>query len=93
MENNNDLAWNENVSNAFIEGGNIFVPDRARQYQRIYSLIPKVSSAVNVLDICCGEGLLSLEIAKKSIYYDLHCYDGSPAMLKHTKKRLSRLPN
>lgn len=90
---NKDLTWTENESSAFIEGGNIFVPDRARQYQRICSLLPNTSTAVNVLDICCGEGLLSFEIAKKSPFYEMRCYDGSPVMLENTKKRLRQLPN
>jgi len=37
--------------------------------------------------------LLSYEIAKKSPFYEMHCYDGSPLMLENAKKHLSRLPN
>ena len=93
--NNEDNApsWTENDSDSFVENGIVFVPDRARQYQRICSLLPKAASAFNVLDICCGEGLLSYEIAKKSPFYEMHCYDGSPIMLKNAKNHLSRLPN
>jgi tRNA (cmo5U34)-methyltransferase len=88
-----DSVWNENTSDSFINYGNIFVPDRARQYQRICNLLPKFSTDVNVLDICCGEGLLSFEIAKKSSFYNMYCYDGSPVMLENAKKHLTRLPN
>jgi tRNA (cmo5U34)-methyltransferase len=89
----NTPAWDENTSDGFIAGGNVFVPDRARQYQRICGLLPKAESPTTVLDICCGEGLLSFEIAKKSPLYEMYCYDGSPAMLENAKKLLSRLPN
>ena len=37
--------------------------------------------------------MLSYEIAKKSPFYEMHCYDGSPLMLETAKKHLSRLPN
>jgi tRNA (cmo5U34)-methyltransferase len=87
------LTWTENDSDSFVTSGNVFVPDRARQYQRVCNIIPKATSPFNVLDICCGEGLLSLEIAKKSPFYEMYCYDGSPLMLENAKKQLSRLPN
>jgi len=92
-EEKNTQSWTENDSDSFIASGNVFVPDRARQYQRICNLLPKADSTVNVLDICCGEGLLSFEIAKKSPFYEMYCYDGSPVMLENAKKHLSRLPN
>ena len=89
----NILSWGENESNSFIVGGNVFVPDRIRQYSRICSLFPNVSSPIGVLDLCCGEGLLSFEIAKKSLHYELFCYDNSSLMLESAKKHLGQLPN
>jgi len=90
---NNAPSWDENTSDGFITGGSIFVPDRARQYQRICNLLPEPTSTFSVLDICCGEGLLSYKIAKKSPLYEMFCYDGSPLMLENAKKHFSKLPN
>jgi|GEM_PF-1508051 len=90
---NTSMAWDENDIEIFLSYGNVFVPDRVRLNQRICSLLPNASSPITILDICCGDGLLSYEIAKKSSFYEVYCYDATPAMLENAKNLMKNLPN
>ena len=90
---NTSMAWGENDIDVFLSYGNVFIPDRARLNQRICGLLPLTSSPMRILDICCGDGLLSYEIAKKSPFYELYCYDATPAMLGNTKNLMKKMPN
>jgi len=89
----NTMVWGEEDINIFLSHGNVFIPDRARLMQRICKLLPDTPSPIKILDICCGDGLLSYEIAKKSHHYEMYCYDATPAMLENAKKLMAKLPN
>jgi tRNA (cmo5U34)-methyltransferase len=82
------LHWSEENSRSFINSGSFFVPDREVQMWTFAELIPDPGIPFNILELCCGEGLLAqvlLERFSKSCLYGL---DGSQEMLAHAAARL-----
>ena len=51
--------WEEENSQDFIDYGKYFVPDREVQINCICEVIPPPSKSAHILDLCCGEGLLT----------------------------------
>ena len=51
--------WEEENSQDFIDYGKYFVPDREIQINCICEVIPPPSESAYILDLCCGEGLLT----------------------------------
>lgn len=83
-------GWNERDSQVFVDYGRYFVPDRERQVQMMVDLIPRFEQPRAILDLGCGEGLLTeaiLEQRPKSTVYGL---DGSAGMIQRAQARLSR---
>jgi len=78
--------WEEQDSAEFIKDGAVFVPDREEQIDLITELVPPTNAARHVVDLCCGEGLLSREILRRHPNVILHGYDGSPRMLAKAKE-------
>lgn len=80
--------WGEENSQDFIDYGKYFVPDREIQINCICEVIPPPSESVYILDLCCGEGLLTRALLDK--FPECHVYglDGSPTMIAHTEKAL-----
>lgn len=80
--------WEEENSQDFIDYGKYFVPDREIQINCICEVIPPPSEPAYILDLCCGEGLLTralLDTFPESHVYGL---DGSPKMIAHIEKTL-----
>jgi tRNA (cmo5U34)-methyltransferase len=57
--------WSEDASRAFIDHGDSFVPHRRRVLESIAALIPERDTAWTLLDLCCGEGLLSEAVLRR----------------------------
>ncbi len=86
-------GWNEENTDTFIDYGFLFIPEREHQYQMIVDLVPNINRPHSIVDLCCGEGLLSqlfLEQRSNSIVYGL---DGSEKMLGRARERLSKFEN
>lgn len=86
---NNRIRWNEANSEDFIDYGNYFVPDREEQIETICSIISIPSEPCHILDLCCGEGLLSHALLDRFPKGRVHGFDGSSKMVKCAKKLLS----
>jgi tRNA (cmo5U34)-methyltransferase len=86
----NDAAWDEQTSQAFIDYGKYLVPDRETQIEIICDLIPPCDEAFNVLELCCGEGLLADGLLARFPQCVVHGYDGSRQMLERARSRLAR---
>ncbi len=86
---NNTSHWDEGDSQTFIDYGHYFVPDREIQTDIICSLIPATSKQHHILDLCCGEGVLTRTLLEHFPTYRVHGYDGSPAMLERAKSLLA----
>ena len=78
---NDKQTWEEQDSVEFIRDGAVFVPDREEQIELMTELVPPTNATRHVVDLCCGEGLLSLEILRRHPNVILHGYDGSARML------------
>jgi tRNA (cmo5U34)-methyltransferase len=78
--------WDEQDSGEFIETGAFFVPDREEQMELMADLVPPTNVTAHVVDLCCGEGLLSREILRRHQNILVHGYDGSPRMLAKAKE-------
>jgi len=79
-------SWEEQDSVEFINDGAVFVPDREEQIDLITELVPPTNAARHVVDLCCGEGLLSRAILRRHPNVIVHGYDGSPRMLAKAKE-------
>ncbi|MCB8978551.1 MAG: class I SAM-dependent methyltransferase [Ardenticatenaceae bacterium] len=80
----NTFLWQESDSQAFIDYGRYFVPQREYQLQTIADLIPQPDGPAHILELSCGEGLLS-----RFPSVTLHGYDLSPVMLEQAQQRLA----
>jgi tRNA (cmo5U34)-methyltransferase len=83
-------AWNEAISQTFIDYGRYFVPDRQTQIETLCRLFPKDPATLQVLELCCGEGLLAEAILERLPAACLTGLDGSPEMLRQAGQRLAR---
>jgi tRNA (cmo5U34)-methyltransferase len=82
--------WDERMSQAFIDYGRYFVPERERQFQTIVDLIPRLDRPCIVLDLGCGEGLLAQMLLEQLPACTVFGFDGSPMMLQRAQERLAR---
>ena len=80
------MSWSEIDSAEFVEHGLNFVPDRDVQMQILGDLIPPLEGA-HVVELCCGEGLLSANLLARFPDVTVHGYDGSPLMLRRAQWR------
>lgn len=81
--------WDEENSQAFLDYGNVFVPEREEQMRAICRLIPESSGSPLFYDLCCGEGLLSEALLESFPGAHLVAFDGSTVMLESAIRRLS----
>lgn len=81
--------WEEENSQDFIDYGKYFVPDREVQINCICEVIPPPSEPAYILDLCCGEGLLTRALLDKFPESHVYGLDGSPKMIAHIEKALT----
>ena len=75
-------GWTEDDSTTFLDLGHYAVPDRERQIDILCALVPAPTGApCHVIDLCCGEGLLSHAILDRFPRARVHGYDGSTRMM------------
>jgi len=79
-------AWREEDSALFIAEGDVFVPERLLQIRTICDAIPVPAGEYKILELCCGEGLLSLALLERFPELQMHAFDGSELMLESTRK-------
>ena len=84
-------TWSEDDSRLFIDEGAYYVPERELQIRTICGLIPPVEGAVELLELCPGEGLLTRALLERFPAARVHALDGSPAMLASTRERAGDL--
>ncbi|WFP61644.1 class I SAM-dependent methyltransferase [Mesorhizobium sp. WSM4904] len=83
-----DRHWDENHSRSFLDYGRYFVPERERQIDIIADLIPAAPDGLMV-ELCCGEGLLSRALLERFPDCRVLALDGSERMREQTQKTCS----
>jgi tRNA (cmo5U34)-methyltransferase len=73
-------AWTEDDSKNFLDYGRFFVPGREEQIAAILDVIPDPGDGL-LVDLCCGEGLLSRAMLGRFPRARVLGLDLSPAML------------
>lgn len=81
--------WTEETSELFADYGEYFVPERDAQMETVCALVPDLADSPHVVDICCGDGLMSETLLARLPGVMVHAYDGSPTMLAKTHDRLA----
>jgi tRNA (cmo5U34)-methyltransferase len=84
-----DARWGEEDSQDFIDYGNYFIPDRETQIDVICSLIPPIPGTQHILDLCCGEGILTRALLDRFPGYYVHGFDGSAKMIERVQTLLA----
>ena len=85
--------WEEDESEIFARYGEIYVPDRETQHQIILQLLSSVPSLQKVIELGCGEGLLSEKVLKQFPDTAVVGMDLSPYMLEKTRGKLNVYEN
>src|SRR3954453_8608310 len=73
-------GWDEDSSRNFIDLGRFFVPEREEQIAAVLGLIPDPGDGL-LVDLCCGEGLLSRAMLARFPHARVLGLDLSPPML------------
>ncbi len=82
--------WDEGNSRDFVDYGRYFVPERERQMAVVAGLIPATDEPFQVVELCCGEGLLAEVILDRYPACSLFGLDGSATMRRAARARLVR---
>jgi tRNA (cmo5U34)-methyltransferase len=82
-------GWSEEDSAHFLEHGRFYVPQRARQMALVAALVPRLPGTRTVIDLCCGEGLLSEAVLAAHPDSTVLGLDGSAAMRVAAERRLA----
>jgi tRNA (cmo5U34)-methyltransferase len=79
--------WSETESTTYRDLSAYAVPERERQLAILTTLVCAARAEGDVLDLCCGEGLLSEALLRALPEVGVHAYDGSDSMLAATRER------
>jgi tRNA (cmo5U34)-methyltransferase len=86
----NPNQWTEDLSRQFMDYGRYFVPEREGQMQRIVALLADLDPKPCIVELCCGEGLLTEAVLEAYPDCSILAMDGSTEMLTKAQSRLSR---
>jgi trans-aconitate methyltransferase len=81
--------WGAAASQTFIDYGRYFVPEREQQLATFCDLIPPRDTPFNIVELCCGAGLLAGALLERFPQSTVYGYDGSPEMLGHARASLA----
>jgi tRNA (cmo5U34)-methyltransferase len=84
-----DLHWSEQNSQAFLDYGRYFVPERELQIELICDLVRPREQPFLVVELCCGGGVLAGALLQRFPACSVLGLDGSPEMLRHAQATLS----
>ncbi len=79
-----EAGWDEANSREFIDLGRFFVPEREEQIAAALGLIPDPGDGL-LVDLCCGEGLLSRTLLERFPRARVLALDLSPTMLAQAR--------
>lgn len=82
-----DHRWTEAESAVYRDLSRYAVPQRERQIAIVVDRVARATATGDVLEICCGEGLLTTALLERLPGVRVHAYDGSGSMLAATRAR------
>jgi tRNA (cmo5U34)-methyltransferase len=85
--------WTEDASQAFIDYGDIFVPQREIQHSIITEILASVAPVHHVVELCSGNGMLCEAILRRHHEAEVLGLDGSEAMISTSMERLVKYDN
>lgn len=77
--------WDERTSSAYRDIAAYAVPERERQIEIALALVRAADGNGGLLDLGCGEGLLTRALLDAVPSATVHAYDGSESMLARTR--------
>jgi tRNA (cmo5U34)-methyltransferase len=80
--------WGDENSADFLELSRYFVPERELQIEVVCELVPSDGPA-QVIDLCCGDGILSEALLRRFPDINVRGLDGSAAMLDQARRQLA----
>ena len=86
--NERGASWSEAESGTYRDLSRYVVPERERQAWIIKVLVRAVQAGGDILDLCCGEGLLTEALLHALPEATVHAYDGSESMLAAPRERV-----
>lgn len=81
-------TWSEAESRTYRDLSAYAVPRREEQIELMVDRIAATEASGDILEICCGEGLLLAALAPRMPEAGLLGYDGSDSMLEATRSRV-----
>nr|WP_042193355.1 class I SAM-dependent methyltransferase [Kibdelosporangium sp. MJ126-NF4]CEL20723.1 Methyltransferase [Kibdelosporangium sp. MJ126-NF4]CTQ89636.1 Methyltransferase [Kibdelosporangium sp. MJ126-NF4] len=84
-----DATWQEQNSVDFVDFAKYFVPHREVQLQVVTAVIPPPRESVTMIDLCCGEGVLSEALLTAFPDATVIGLDLSATMLAAANRRLA----
>ncbi len=81
------MSWSEQDSRGFLDLGDYYVPQRERQMAIIGDLVASAPSPRNLVELCCGGGLLTRTLLARFPQARMHAFDGSSTMLAAARKQ------
>lgn len=79
--------WTEAESATYRDLSRYAVPRREQQIAIVVDRVARAEASGDVLEICCGEGLLTAALLARLPDIRVHAYDGSDSMLAATRQR------
>jgi len=93
----NQSAWShESFSKNFLEKADIYIQERRkmiRTMSSLFSLYFKANRDIQILDLGCGDGVLTEELLRKDGTIIATLIDGSWTMLQKARERLTAYPS
>ena len=86
MDRELSVAWEEGDSEDFLEWGRFFVPGREEQIETICRALPEPPPDALLVELCCGEGLLSGALLEHFPEARIRALDGSEMMLEAARE-------
>lgn len=80
-------GWQESDTRTFLDLARYAVPYRELQVEILASLVPATEQPFDVVEVCCGEGLVSAAILERYPQAWLTAFDGSAAMIARARAR------
>jgi tRNA (cmo5U34)-methyltransferase len=82
--------WDEEISRQYLDYGRYFVPAREGQMRIMVDLLKGIPQPSQILELCCGEGLLAEMLLDELPGLSYKGLDGSVLMLERAEQRLAR---